>query len=154
VYRVNFVSLKSAERNGGGRAYLARLVAGPDGSVDRQFANQEKRGKNRRSFASNALPGDVFEARRWTWDSLRQQYSGGTLWFGVQQNGTLCRLNRDEAFQAVLAVAIAAERPQAPDHRPVERWATRVVPEDLQIFPVETSGQALIDAGDDDVEEA
>jgi hypothetical protein len=136
VYRVNFVSLKSAERNGGGRAYLARLVASPDGSVDRQFANQEKRGKNRRIFASNALPGDVFEARRWTWNSLRQQYSGGTLWFGVQQNGTLCRLNRDEAFQAVTTLMLThSAQAEVPD----QCYAFRMVPEDIRVSRASTA---------------
>lgn len=133
TYLVALSSLKSAERNGGGRAYLARLTAGPRGDVQRLFVRASKTSKNRRALTSAARPGDVFEARRWLWDGNRQQYFGGTIWFGVQGDGSLCMLTRDEALRAIGAVALpAGGRPEVPDHR----RATRMVPDDLAIVPI------------------
>lgn len=125
---VSLTSVRSAERNGGGRAYLARLVPGPRGSVNRLFVRYRKDGDNRKILSSTATPGDVFEARRWHWNGLRQQYEGGTVWFGIQADGSICMLTREEAFRAVGAVPVTtSHRPVVPDHR----RPTRMVPDDI-----------------------
>lgn len=134
MYLVALESLRSGEKNGGGRAYLARLTAGRGGSVERLFVKPRKVNPKRRALESNAQPGDVFEARRWLWDGLRQQYYGGTLWFGVQSDGSLCPLTREEAFRAVGAVALpSGARPEVPDHP----RAARMMPDDVRIARLE-----------------
>lgn len=142
LYIVGTHSLKSAERNGGSKPYLARLTAGPHGSVSREFVRARKRTGGSKTLESHAKPGDVFEARRWLWDETRQQYSGGTVWFGVQKGGALCILSRDEAFHAVGASAIATTyRPEIPDHA----RATRMIPTDLYCMPRRVVGAAIGD---------
>lgn len=136
---VSLTSVRSAERNGGGRAYLARLEPGPRGSVNRLFVRVRKDGKNRKILSSTAAPGDVFEARRWHWNGQRQQYEGGTVWFGIQADGSVCMLTREEAFRAVGATAIAtSHRPVVPDHR----RPTRMVPDDIVCYSIDADGDS------------
>ena len=128
MYLVSTQSLKSAERHGGGKAYLARLSAGLRGSIERHFVKPTKATNGAKGLASTAMPGDVFECRRWLWNGARQQYEGGTVWFAVGQGGEIYPLTRDEAFAAVGAVALpAGGRPEVPDYR----RAQRVAPSDI-----------------------
>lgn len=132
MFTISMTTLKSARKHGAPRAYLARLRPGARGSIDRLFAKTSKINDNRQRLASAAQPGDVFEARRWTWNMLRQQYEGGTIWLGVQRDGTLTKLTRDEAFAAVHAIGLA--RPTDDSSLPMKFYAGRVVPDDIQIF--------------------
>lgn len=138
-YQVRLTTLKSAERNGGGRGYLARLAPGPRGSVQRLFVRPRKATGGSRALETLAVPGDVFEARRWLWDANRQQYYGGTIWFGIQANGTVAMLTRDEAFRAVGAVAITGDTSPVDPNR-----AYRMVPGDLRCTAVGANDPARI----------
>lgn len=133
MFTISMTTLKSARRRGAPRAYLARLLPGARGSIDRAFVKASKINENRQRLASAASPGDVFEARRWTWNMLRQQYEGGTIWLGVQSDGSLTKLTRDEAFAAVHSIKID-NRPHD-DFSPAKIYAERVVPDDIQIIP-------------------
>lgn len=140
TYIVGTTSLKSAEKNGGGRAYLARLTAGPRGSVQRRFIRAQKINDKRSALESAAVAGDVFECRRWLWDQQRQQYEGGIIWFGIQSGGEITMLTREEAFRAVGAIPIASSaRPEAPDNRRL----ARTVPDDLICVPFNLTARAL-----------
>lgn len=142
MYLVSTQSLKSAERNGGGKAYLARLSAGPRGSVDRHFIKPHKATNGAKGLTTTALPGDVFECRRWLWDGLRQQYTGGTIWFAVGQGGEIYPLTREEAFSAVGAVALPSRfRPVVPDHC----YASRIAPSDISCVEAPKNHPALED---------
>ena len=131
MHLVTLTSVKSAERNGYGRAYLARLAPGLRGSIDREFIRPKKISDGTRGFMANARPGDIFEARRWLWDGLRQQYVGGTIWFGLQPDGSAIMLTRDEAFAAVHAVRV--DTTFKADTTPDTTRAMRVIPGDLVI---------------------
>lgn len=127
MYVVSLTTLKSAERHGKGRPYLARLVPGERGAVARLFVQPRKITDSRRELASAAKPGDIFEARRWLWDGERQQYYGGTVWFGVNAGGAICLLTRDEALFAIHQRFLAGEVASAPD------WPERIIPPDIRI---------------------
>lgn len=135
MYRVYMETLKSARRHGAPRAYLARLAAGERNSIDRFFVKPRKINANRAAHDTLANPGDVFEARRWLWDMNRQQYFGGTVWFGVQTGGTLCRLTRDEAFAAVAVLKIGAH---ISSDVPMIQYPSRIMPDDIRCLPVES----------------
>lgn len=122
---VSIESVKNAEKKGGcQRAYLARLATSLRGSIDRQFAPKlkELNERNRRAFRLGGKAGDVFEARRWWWDDERGSYVGGTCWFGVQADGSIFPLTRDEAFAAVLAPRLS-NQPDAADLLAIQRPA-------------------------------
>lgn len=130
MFIVSAETLKSARKHGMGRAYMARLVPGLRGSIDRQFVKAVKINKNRQLFSSTAHPGDVFEIRRWRWDMMRQQYYGGTVWIGVQRDGRLTKLTRDEAFHAVHALGVSDDSKY--DGSPANVYPERIVPDDIR----------------------
>lgn len=131
MYIVGLTTHHQARRHGHERPYLARMKVGVYGEVDREFFPVKKVGENRRSMAARALPGDVFEARRWLWDSDRGQYGGGTVWFAVDLSGRICMLTRDEAFQAILAVKLFDASPE--NFFPAIVYPHRIVPPDISI---------------------
>lgn len=145
-FTVGFMSHKNAEGGSRGKAYLARLTPGPRGSLSREFAKVEKRGDNRRAFRATAVPGDVFEGRRWHWDDLRCEYTGGTIWFGVQSDGTLFMLTRDEAAASVHAVRVDSHASTTLPEAVVPR---RMVPDDLRICRADATPLADIPSATD-----
>lgn len=135
MFTIIITAHKRATQHGKGRPYLARLKPGLRESIDREFILSQKSGNNRLVFAANAMPGDLFEARRWLWDDVRQQYGGGTIWFGVQPDGSFYMLTRGEAFSAAFAVSVTSNALSV-DVPDVTR-ASRMVPEDLRIYPAQ-----------------
>jgi hypothetical protein len=128
---IRIQSLKSAEKNGAGRPYLARLAKGIRDSIDRKFVKPVwgNAGKTRRIFETGAKPGDIFETRRWQWDNDRLQYFGGTVWFGVEKNGEITLLTREEAHNSIL-FGIDGEAQN--NNVLALRFPKRVVPDDIQ----------------------
>lgn len=140
MFIVAIESKKNAEKKGGmAKAYLARLSAGPGGMV-REFAGKEKalNTGNRRCFRMDAQAGDLFEARRWDWDGDR--YVGGTTWFGIQADGSILELTRDEAARSALALKLANYAP--PADLPAIARPTRIPPAGVFCRPLRESEQA------------
>lgn len=120
---VGITTLKSAERNGGPKAYLARLT--PAG---REWAPRGPKPNNsRRSYVfRDARPGQVFEARRWWWNG--DDYAGGTVWFTLGGDGTIHQLTRVEAMAAAAnrlldAPPVTANVPAVPTAERYDRLA-------------------------------
>lgn len=78
--------------------YLARLGLDPSGGITREFAPSLGK-KNSRCFHIHTSPGEIFEARRCRWDG--KQYVGGSVWFGIQNDGSAFALSRDEAMASL-----------------------------------------------------
>ncbi len=120
-------SQKNAEKHGHAKAYLARLKPGLRGSVAREFLPKTAGSEgNRRVFGAAVRPGEVFEARRWEWDGER--YAGGTVWVGVQADGSLLPLTRDEAMLAATSPRIEGPAPALStvvDYERAHRFAPR-----------------------------
>lgn len=110
------------------RAYIALLSRGPRNSIERKFLPRKKVSAGKWRVEVNHRPGDIYEIRRWWWDSLRETYLGGCVWIGFDQNNAPFALTRDEAFLNVLAERIASDRSAAPNI-PAQIIATRMLPE-------------------------
>lgn len=132
MIRIVFRSWKNAERNGLGRPYAARLIPGPRGALNRRFLPETRRGSSKQVKVYDFLaePGDIYEVRRWFWNHDRERYEGGTAWLGVQADGELFPLTREEAMVAVLSDRVPGAGGEAPNPR-------RLAPPDIEAWPAE-----------------
>ena len=139
IVTIHVTSHKNAKRHGLSRPYLARLHLGERGSVGRAFAPRVKAGRNEQRFVANGCAGDIFEARRWLWDAERRNYAGGTVYFGVQSDGSLFPLSRDEAFASLVTSRVEAwSKDGSTSGRAVELPAAqRMLPEDVWVHRIE-----------------
>ena len=139
VVEIEIGSHKSAKRYGLKSPYLARLIK-TDHGVDRAFAPRLKdgRGRNHQRFVARGCPGDIFEARRWLWDGDRQEYVGGTVYFGVQADGSLLLLSRDEAFFSLQVRRLSG--PASIEDMPDLTRPTRILPDDIRAVPLPEHG--------------
>lgn len=87
------------------RAYIARLLPGPRGHVQREFGTVKSGKKNQRQLYIACRPGEVFEARRWRWTGF--DHVVGTVWFGVTEDHCIAPLTREEAFASLYMQALA-----------------------------------------------
>lgn len=84
------------------KPYLARLHLLDRGALDREFAKVDGK-KNLRKFLIKARPGEIFEARRCKWTG--DDYVNSTVWFGLQRDGNVFMLSRDEAMASLSSPA-------------------------------------------------
>ena len=138
--RLTVYSDKNAERSkspydsrnhGKPKAYVAVLKKGLRDTVDREFVKRERVSANKFRFCITFEPGDIFEVRRWRWDDLREAYTGGTVYMGVNQDGTPQLLTRDEAFLNILSDKLDKPQGSNPETAPARLLPQRMLPGDL-----------------------
>lgn len=106
------------------RSYVALLVRGERGTVDRKWVEKNRCG-NKILFSVTPQPGDIYEICRWQWDHIRQQFMGGTIWIGFESASKPIPLSRSEAFASILNERLSGEAGQAPSvQRVIPEWVT------------------------------
>lgn len=119
------------------KSYVARLIEGPRDTIARQFVERQKDG-NQIRFDVERVPGDIYEIRRWLWDSHRQNYFGGMVYIGFDDEVKPFVLTRDEAYQSVLMRRVSGRRKDGSVDIIVQ-IPTRIIPADLHFYDHKTA---------------